>query len=71
MKPPDRRLLREILVVAMLKLLLLTLLWQVFVRDHRVQPDSAQIAQRLGASAATSTAAPSSDPHPAESDHDQ
>ncbi len=73
MKPADRRLLREIIIVAALKLLLLALLWQVFVRDDRVELDDAQIAQRLhfGARTAAPAGATKPDSPSAEPAHDQ
>ncbi len=41
----DRRLLRELGIVLILKLLLLFGLWWAFVRDERIDVDAAKVAQ--------------------------
>lgn len=40
----DRRLLRNLALAILIKLLLLTALWWMFVRDQRVQVDAATLA---------------------------
>ncbi|WP_114649437.1 cytochrome oxidase putative small subunit CydP [Pseudothauera hydrothermalis] len=40
----DRKLLREIVVVVVLKLVLIAALWWGFIRDHKVEVDSARMA---------------------------
>ncbi|THF63341.1 cytochrome oxidase putative small subunit CydP [Pseudothauera rhizosphaerae] len=44
MQLADRKLLREIVVVVVLKLLLITALWWAFIRDHRVEVDVQRMA---------------------------
>ncbi|AGX86441.1 cytochrome oxidase putative small subunit CydP [Candidatus Symbiobacter mobilis] len=39
MAPLDRSLLRKLVVAVLLKLVVLTILWWAFVRDHRVAVD--------------------------------
>lgn len=67
MKVRDRRLLHEIVIVVVVKLVLLTLLWHAFVREQRVEVDAAAFAQRLNPPSATSPSAPPD----RESSHDQ
>lgn len=66
MKVRDRRLAREIFVVLALKLALLALLWQFFVRDQRVEVDAAALARRIAPApspAANAVSPPSSARH--------
>lgn len=70
MKPPDRRLLREIVVVLALKFVLLALLWHAFVRDQRVDVDAAAFAQRIAPAAAAPGSASSNSTNAA-FNHDQ
>ena len=44
MRPPDRRLVTEIVVVVLIKIVALVALWVVFVQDRRVpvDPDAAR-----------------------------
>lgn len=48
----DRRLIRELGLVLVLKLLLLTALWWAFVHDARVQVDAASMGGTLSGGAA-------------------
>ncbi|HYR25915.1 MAG TPA: hypothetical protein VEQ09_08790 [Aquabacterium sp.] len=52
MTPVERRLLRHLVLAVMLKLLVLTALWWVFVRDARVSVDVDQVGQQIGGAAA-------------------
>jgi len=45
----DRKLLREIVIVVILKLVVLTGLWWAFVRDARVTVDAAAVAVQVSA----------------------
>lgn len=45
--PNDRRLVRHLLIVVAIKLVALSALWWVFVRDHRVPVDAERAADRL------------------------
>lgn len=44
MQASDRKLLHEIVVVVVLKLVLITALWWVFIHDHKVEVDTARMA---------------------------
>lgn len=48
MTSADRRLLRHLVVAVVIKLIVLTALWWLFVRDTRVTVDATRIDQRLG-----------------------
>ncbi len=45
----DRKLMREIVVVVVLKLVVLTGLWWAFIRDARVTVDAAAVAVQVSA----------------------
>ncbi|MDE1948207.1 MAG: hypothetical protein KGI35_06305 [Burkholderiales bacterium] len=48
MKSDDRRLVRHLAIAVVLKLLLLSALWWVFVRDVRVDTDAERTAKHMG-----------------------
>lgn len=48
MTPTDRRLLRHLVTAVVLKLLVLTVLWWVFIRDAHVPVDTNRISQHMG-----------------------
>ncbi|MCU6496208.1 hypothetical protein LPN04_00215 [Rugamonas sp. A1-17] len=45
----DKRLLRHLAVVVLIKLALLAVLWRAWVRDFRVEVDAGAMADRVGA----------------------
>ncbi len=45
----DRRLVREIVIVIIIKLMLITALWWLFVRDSKVAVDPAAMATQIAA----------------------
>jgi hypothetical protein len=47
LRSPDQRLLRHIIVTLCIKLFLLLVLWQVFVRDYRVDVGHAEMQRAL------------------------
>jgi cbb3-type cytochrome oxidase subunit 3 len=47
----DQGLLRHLVVVVLIKLVLITTLWWVFIRDARVSVDSAAMAAQVSTSA--------------------
>jgi hypothetical protein len=49
MTPADRRLLRQLIIAVLIKILVLTVLWWVFVRDERVEVDGDGVADRISA----------------------
>lgn len=51
MRPDDRRLVRHLAWVVVIKLLALIGLWWMFVRDQHVRTDAATAAQHLAAPA--------------------
>ena len=51
MKMNDRRLLRNLALAILIKLLLLSALWWMFVRDQRVQVDAAVVAASFAGAA--------------------
>lgn len=51
MSPADRRLLRHLLIAVAIKIVVLTLLWWVFIREARVPVDSERAAAHLGGAA--------------------
>jgi hypothetical protein len=59
----DRKLLREIVVVVVLKLAVLALLWNAFVRDARVPVDAARVASQLSAAPSSPASATTGDRH--------
>ena len=48
MTPFDRRLLRHLITAVVIKLVVLTGLWWMFIRDARVPVDTDRIGQHLG-----------------------
>lgn len=48
MRPDERRLLRHLVIAVVVKLAVLVGLWWGFVRDQRVDADTAQTATHLG-----------------------
>lgn len=48
MTAADRRLLRHLVTVVLIKLIALTVLWWLFIRDARVPVDTDRIDQHLG-----------------------
>lgn len=48
MTPADRRLLRHLITAVVIKLVVLTALWWLFIRDARVAVDTDRIGQHLG-----------------------
>lgn len=57
MSPADRRLLRHLLIAVAVKIVVLTLLWWVFIREARVPVDSERAAAHLGGAASVSSGA--------------
>jgi len=49
----DRKLLRDLFVVVALKLVVLSVLWFVFVRDQRVSVDAGRVAALMTSPAAS------------------
>lgn len=54
----ERRLLGHLIVAVVLKLVVLTLLWWMFVRDSQVPVDAEQSARQLGLDSAVPGAQP-------------
>lgn len=54
----ERRLLRHLVIAVAVKLVVLTALWWVFVRDNHVPVDAEQSARQLGLSSAVPGAKP-------------
>lgn len=46
MSPAEQRLLRHLVIAVILKLVVLTLLWWLFIREARVSVDADQLADR-------------------------
>jgi hypothetical protein len=53
MTPNDKRLLRHLIIAVLIKLVVLTALWWLFIRDARVSVDSERVADKI--SGATSS----------------
>ena len=53
MHPTDRRLVREITLVIVLKLILITALWWAFIRDAKVAVDPGAMAAQVVAPASS------------------
>ena len=53
MNKPDKRLLRHLVIAVLIKLVLLTALWWLFIRDAHVSVDEDAIGARLGAPIST------------------
>ena len=47
MTPAERRLLRQLTIAVMIKLVVLSALWWMFIRDVRVSVDGDSIADRI------------------------
>lgn len=56
MTEQDRRLTKHLAVAILLKLLVLLLLWQVFIRGQRVEVDSQHMAEIVAPAAAPASA---------------
>ena len=63
MNPTDRRLVREITLVIVLKLILITALWWAFIRDAKVAVDPGARATRIVASASAKQHTTSGESH--------
>ncbi len=63
MHPTDRRLVREITLVIVLKLILITALWWAFVRDAKVPVDPGAIAAQVVAPASSKLHTTSGETH--------
>ncbi|GAA4015699.1 cytochrome oxidase putative small subunit CydP [Actimicrobium antarcticum] len=53
MTPADRRLLRQLIIAVLIKFIVLTALWWLFVRDASVTVDAERIADRITATTST------------------
>jgi hypothetical protein len=53
MPPADRRLLRQLIIAVLIKLIVLTALWWVFVRDARIEVDGDGVADRISGAASS------------------
>ena len=47
MTPADRRLLRQLIIAVLIKIIVLTVLWWAFVRDERIKVDGDGVADRI------------------------
>jgi hypothetical protein len=47
MTPADRRLLRQLIIAVLIKIIVLTALWWLFVRDERIEVDGDGVADRI------------------------
>ena len=63
MHPTDRRLVREITLVIVLKLILITALWWAFVRDAKVPVEAGAMAAQVVAPASTKQHSTSGESH--------
>lgn len=63
MNPTDRRLIREITLVIVLKLILITALWWAFIRDAKVAVDPGAMATRIVAPASAKQHTTSGESH--------
>ena len=63
MHPTDRRLVREITLVIVLKLILITALWWAFVRDAKVAVDPGAMAAQVVAPASSKLHTTSGETH--------
>ncbi len=63
MKSADQGLLRHIVVVVVVKLVLITALWWVFVRDARVAVDPAAMAAQVSAPVPSKRSPPAGEAH--------
>ena len=63
MNSADQGLLRHIAVVVVVKLVLITALWWVFVRDAKVAVDSAAMAAQISAPSTSKQSLPAGETH--------
>ena len=63
MHPTDRRLVREITLVIILKLILITALWWAFIRDAKVAVDPGAMAAQVVAPASSKLHTTSGETH--------
>ena len=63
MHPTDRRLVREITVVIVVKLILITALWWAFIRDAKVAVDPGAMAAQVVAPASSKLHTTSGETH--------
>ena len=63
MNPTDRRLVREITVVIVVKLMLITALWWAFIRDAKVPVDPGAMAAQVAAPASAKLNTTSGESH--------
>lgn len=63
MKSADQGLLRHIVVVVVVKLVLITALWWVFVRDARVAVDPAAMAAQISTPVSSKQSPPAGETH--------
>ena len=63
MHPTDRRLVREITLVIVLKLMLITALWWAFIRDAKVAVDPGAMAAQVVAPASSKLHTTSGETH--------
>ena len=63
MNPTDRRLVREITLVIVLKLILITALWWTFIRDAKVEVDPGVMAAQVVAPASSKLHTTSGETH--------
>ena len=63
MNPTDRRLVREITLLIVLKLILITALWWAFIRDAKVAVDPGAMAAQVVAPASTKQHSTSGESH--------
>ena len=63
MTPTDRRLVREITVVIVVKLILITALWWAFIRDAKVAVDPGAMAAQVVAPASSKLHTTSGETH--------
>ena len=63
MHPTDRRLVREITLVIVLKLILITALWWAFIRDAKVAVDPGAMAAQVVAPASSKRHTTSGETH--------
>ena len=63
MNPTDRRLVRDITVVIVVKLILITVLWWAFIRDAKVAVDPGAMAAQVVAPASSKLHTTSGETH--------
>jgi hypothetical protein len=57
MTPADRRLLRQLIIAVLIKIIVLTALWWLFVRDARIEVDDDGVADRFKSTTSSQGAA--------------